>query len=474
MSFSPFFFLRPLSFASLLLCALLLWGAPLTAQDPAPAPTTTPAPTSAPQGEATPATPAASPTTTQGIDIEVKGGATRELIKMAVPPTKVLGGAASSLATKVESLLRKDLELAGFFKVLPGDGLFFDPNAEGMEGDDINFANWANVGAQGLIKSGVALTPEGRVKLDLRLYLVTKGQRVALKYTPSSALTATSYQKEVHDFVNALLAYYTGQAGVFGTRIAYVRRSRNGLKQVWVTDMSGELTQAVTKNRAINLLPTWGNGAIFYTSYRDQNPDLWVYQGGSHRKLSGRRGQNSGASLCGGKLALTMSMGGENTDIYVIDPQTGKQISRLTDHWAIDTSPTWSPDCSKIAFVSGRSANPQIYVMNADGSGQKRLTFKGSYNTTPEWSPKGDEIVFTARDERDAFDIFTVDLGGALTRLTQDQGLNEQPSYSPDGRYIVFTSTRGGGKNLWLMTSDGQYQRQITTGGGYGSPSWEK
>ena len=112
--------------------------------------------------------------------------------------------------------------------------------------------------------------------------------------------------------------------------------------------------------------------------------------------------------------------------------------------------------------------------MSADGSGQRRLTFKGTYNTTPEWSPKGDAIVFTARDERNAFDIFTVDLAGALTRLTQDQGLNEEPSYSPDGRYIVFTSTRQGGKNLWLMTADGQYQRPLTKGGGYSAPAWEK
>ena len=274
------------------------------------------------------------------------------------------------------------------------------------------------------------------------------------------------------------MGYYTGDPGVFGQQIAFVRRNKSGLKQIYVTDVSGTSSRAVTRNNSINLLPSWGNGRIFYTSYQQRNPDLWVYEGGKHRKLSSQRGQNSGAAYCGGKVALTLSMGGRNTDIYLIDPSSGKKTQRLTDHWEIDTSPTWSPDCSKIAFVSGRSSSPQIYVMNADGSGQRRLTYKGNYNTSPDWSPRGDVISFTSRDERDAFDIFTVDLKGQLERLTQDQGNNEDPSWSPDGRYIVFASDREVGsrrKRIWLMTADGQYQRLITErGSGYESPAWQR
>jgi len=167
-------------------------------------------------------------------------------------------------------------------------------------------------------------------------------------------------------------------------------------------------------------------------------------------------------------------MGGENTDIYTIDAESGDKIDRLTDHWSIDTSPTWSPDCSKIAFVSGRSGGPQIYVMDADGSNQRRLTYQGSYNTAPDWSPTGDEIAFTARDRYNRFDVFLVDLEGDLTRLTQDQGNNEQPSFSPDGRYIVFSSDRGGaGSRLWMMTSDGEIQHPVTPDGStLSAPAW--
>ncbi len=124
-----------------------------------------------------------------------------------------------------------------------------------------------------------------------------------------------------------------------------------------------------------------------------------------------------------------------------------------------NTSPTWSPDGKRIAFVSNRDGSPQIYVMNSDGSAPKRLTFQGKYNTTPSWSPRGDLIAFTARDERNAFDIFTINVDDKkVARLTQDASGNEEPSFSPNGRLILFTSTRNGGRGLYVMTADGNNQ----------------
>lgn len=96
------------------------------------------------------------------------------------------------------------------------------------------------------------------------------------------------------------------------------------------------------------------------------------------------------------------------------------------------------------------------------------------YNQTPSWSPRGDAIAFTARDERNAFDIFTVDPeSGKITRLTQDQGNNEEPTFSPNGRMIAFTSTRAGKSHLFVMSADGQFQRQITSGDEVAyTPAW--
>jgi TolB protein len=411
----------------------------------------------------------------KGIDIDVSVGARRVLRPMAVPDTREPGGTTDGLAEQVQETLRRDLRLSGFFKVLPPDSYFFDTSDEGMSALEIQFENWFNIGAQGLIKSEVRTEDDGTVKLDLRLYKVETEKRVELDWD-GGAVDEDDVESKVHEFVNAVLEHYTGTRGVFGSKITFVKRNDQGLKQIFVSRMDGSKRTQLTDNGSINMLPSWGKDAVYYTSYRHQNPDLWKYEDGNHTKVSSRKGQNSGASYCGGNLALTLSMGGENADIYLIDPETGNTKKRLTDNWAIDTAPTWSPDCSKIAFVSGRSGSPQIYVMNADGSDKRRLTFKGSYNTSPEWSPKGDEIAFTARDKYNHFDIFLVDLDGNLTRLTQDQGNNEEPSFSPDGRYVVFTSDRGAdGKRLWLMTADGQIQKPLTPDEtGFAAPNWQK
>ena len=174
----------------------------------------------------------------------------------------------------------------------------------------------------------------------------------------------------------------------------------------------------------------------------------------------------------GGKtMALTLTPSGD-PEIYTIDPATGKEVARLTNNRGIDTSPSWSPDGNRIAFVSDRSGGAQVYVMNKDGSGVRRVTFQGGHNTDPSWSPDGKSLTFVGRDS--VFDIFTVGVdGGGITRITQHAGDNEDPSFSPDGNYIGFSSTRAGGAHIWMSTVDGAHQVQLTQGkGGYTNPSW--
>lgn len=409
---------------------------------------------------------------TKGIDIDVTVGVKRKLIPMAIPDALEPGGDTGKVAQKVHDTLARDIKLAGFFKVLDEGNFFFDTSKEGMSASAIGFSNWFNVGAQGLIKSSVR-TNGDQVVLDLRLYLVEEGRPARLSWKGGS-FSKDEYIKQVHAFANEVLKYYTGKVGIFGSRIAFVRQ-KNRSKQIYTTRLGEDGAARISKNNSINMLPSFGpGGAIYYTSYQAGNPDLWVYKSGKSRKLSSTRGQNTGADYCNGKLALTLSKDGSNSDIYLIDTKSGKIKKRLTDHWAIDTSPSWSPDCSQIAFTSGRSGGPQIYVMNADGSGQRRLTYQGSYNTQPTWSPKGKLIGFSARDERGAYDIFTVSLEGNIERLTQDQGNNSDPEFSPDGRYLAFISDRGGkGKRVWIMTADGEVQNAITKGSGYQSPAWE-
>jgi TolB protein len=99
---------------------------------------------------------------------------------------------------------------------------------------------------------------------------------------------------------------------------------------------------------------------------------------------------------------------------------------------------SWSPDGNKIAFSSTRDKNTDIYVMDADGSGEIQLTCNVGKNSAPSWSPDGKRIAF--RSDRDGCrQVYVMNSGGSQQiRVTSDQANDDNPEFSPDGSKIVF------------------------------------
>ena len=417
------------------------------------------------------------PSNVSGIEIPITpGGIARTLI--AIPSPANLGGTNDTTAVtdQVSSIINKGLNLTGFFDPLEKDVMPKEASTEGMLP---NYVAWYNTGVQGLVKIGYVI--EGnQLKLNLKLHNIGDKKAVDLGADIDGEKTfskddRTEIKAHVYRFVNEVIKHYTGEAGFLGTRLAAVRRSGK-LKTIVVVPTDGEEPFAITKENEINTLPHFAKGRIYFTSYRDGAPHLFLYQGGRTKKIANYPGLNIGASLSpdGGTLAVTLSKDG-SSDIFLINPDSGAVIRRLTTSSAIDISASWSPDGSQISFISDREGSPQIFVMNSDGSGQKRVSFQGAYNQSARWSPKGDLIVFAGRDENYNFDIFTLSVkDGTVRRLTQNQGSNDEPSWSPDGRHIAFASTRTGKSEIWIMTADGSSQTQLTFGGGYAMPYWER
>jgi Tol biopolymer transport system component len=128
---------------------------------------------------------------------------------------------------------------------------------------------------------------------------------------------------------------------------------------------------------------------------------------------------------------------------------------------------SWSPDGRKIVFSSGRDGNGEIYVMNADGSEQRRIVaIPSSHEFSPEWSPDGRTIAFAT--ERDGNrEIYAMDVDGRNQRnLTRhplrDLEYGDRFRWSPDGRRIAFTTNRDRNTELYVMNADGSGQHRLT------------
>ena len=129
-------------------------------------------------------------------------------------------------------------------------------------------------------------------------------------------------------------------------------------------------------------------------------------------------------------------------------------------------TPVWSPDGRRIAYVTRRDGTKELYVVNADGSGQRRVTPRDVLVGAPAWSPDGRRIAFEGvRDGTTG--VYAVNADGsssvrspaiwvATARLARS---GHAPAWSPDGRTIAFFS----GAKIYLMNADGSEHRALTT-----------
>ena len=148
----------------------------------------------------------------------------------------------------------------------------------------------------------------------------------------------------------------------------------------------------------------------------------------------------------------------DNWEIYVMDADGGNR-ENLTSHPVHDMDPDWSPDGTKIAFISNRNGGEyQIYVMDADGKNQTRLTDGPREKRDPDWSPDGGKIAFTVRDLINHIEVMDAD-GDNRAVLERDALV---PSWSPDGGKIAFVSGRDGGSEIYVIGADGQGLERLT------------
>jgi TolB protein len=130
-------------------------------------------------------------------------------------------------------------------------------------------------------------------------------------------------------------------------------------------------------------------------------------------------------------------------------------------------SPAWSPDGTRLAYVSFEQKKPIVFVQNlATGRRQAIANYKGS-NSAPAWSPDGQRLaVVLTKDGGSQIYIVNAD-GSALRRLTTSSGIDTEPNFSPDGQTLLFTSDRGGSPQIYRVSAGGGQPERVTFDGNY-------
>jgi TolB protein len=254
------------------------------------------------------------------------------------------------------------------------------------------FQDWRVINAQGLVVGRVTRQPDGRLKVEFRLWDVFAGQQL----TGSQFFTQPdNWRRIAHIISDVIYERLTGEKGYFDTRVVFVDETgpkERRIKRLAIMDQDGANVRYLTRGDELVLTPRFSPNSqeITYMSYGRGEPRVVLLniETGQREVVVDLPGMTFSPRFApdGQRVAMSLQQG-SNANIFVMDLRS-KRTTRLTDTAAIDTAPCYSPDGKMICFESDRGGSQQIYVMGADGSGARRISFgQGSYST-PVWSPR--------------------------------------------------------------------------------------
>lgn len=225
------------------------------------------------------------------------------------------------------------------------------------------------------------------------------------------------------------------------------------------------------------------NGKIVYYSYRNNSWDIYSLDLKTNKEKQLTRDTNSinGSpkwSPDGTKILFISDRlyKNEKYNIYVMN-EDGTELRALTDKEYSDGRPSWSPNGKTIAFQSNRNSkfdlDYRIYLMDENGNNLSLLTKKGG--AYPNWSPDGESIVYEVATTL-SYQIEIIDSNGKnIRRLTDDERYDYRfPIFSPDGTKIAFCSKRYANDDyaIFIMDSDGANKTMIAENGEF--PTWSR
>lgn len=178
-----------------------------------------------------------------------------------------------------------------------------------------------------------------------------------------------------------------------------------------------------------------------------------------YEKLTGQRGDFSS------RIAYINKIGKRYT-LQVSDADGYNAQNVVSSNEPI-ISPAWSPDGTKMAYVSFEKKKPIVYVQSLTTGDRKILAnYKGN-NSAPAWSPDGSKLAIVLTYGANS-QIYTISAdGGDLKQVTKSNAIDTEPAFSPDGKFIYFTSDRGGRPQIYKVSANGGEATRVTFEGAY-------
>ena len=273
---------------------------------------------------------------------------------------------------------------------------------------------------------------------------------------------------------NLLVEKLMGIKGSLGSILLWSQskkgETRNSLVmgRLGIEDSAKQLTYNLFNNTGASWGPKGEN--IIFSAQTGEGSKVF-FQGIRPLRLKSKeiffdRGRGSSASWgSNGKIYLARYTGDKNTDIYEYSVGSGPSLEmprELTKHSAIETEPVLSPDGKKLAYVSDRTGQPQVYSMDLSSKKVTRISRKGGYNTSPAWSPDSSMVAFTSQKRGSKSTIYRVRIDdnlGTQTRVSPENISSESPAWSPDGSMVAFQGFQGVWKIFYVLSSGGPAER---------------
>jgi TolB protein len=309
-------------------------------------------------------------------------------------------------------------------------------------------------------------------KADLEIEISGGGaNQIPVAILPVAEPAGMSLKENLHDIVSADLK----RSGLF--RVLDTRGMPNKPytpNEVKYPEWSALQAQAMTVGRVektadgqlkvlVQLLDVLKQKQIMALEYNIQpnqiRPTAHKVADAIYEKLTGEPGAFSS------RIAYVNKLGNRYT-LKVADSDGYNPQNVVSSNEPI-ISPSWSPDSTKIAYVSFEKKKPIVFVQSLTTGTRKIIAnYKGN-NSAPAWAPDGKRLAVVLTYGQNS-QIYTVDAdGGGLKQITKSRSIDTEPTYSPDGKFIYFSSDRGGRPQIYKVSSNGGDASRVTFEGAY-------